>query len=65
MNIKIRSESGKEYFAIYNTENLEKFVKMIIKTNQMFLNVNDSKGRKGILKISSIESLVEIKEDTQ
>ncbi|MES5812465.1 hypothetical protein ACNF46_003465 [Mammaliicoccus sciuri] len=65
MNIKIRSESGKEYFAIYNTENLEKFVKMIIKTNQMFLKVNDSKGRKGILKISSIESLVEIKEDTQ
>ncbi|WP_239740784.1 hypothetical protein [Mammaliicoccus sp. P-M59] len=65
MNIKIRSESGKEYFAIYNTENLEKFVKMIIKTNQMFLKVNDSKGRKGILKISSIESLTEIKEDAQ
>lgn len=65
MNIKLRSVSGKDYFANYNTENLEKFVKMIINSKQMFLKVNDSKGRKGILKISSIESLVEIKEDTQ
>ncbi|ANZ33060.1 hypothetical protein [Staphylococcus carnosus] len=63
MNIKLRSQSGKNYYATFATDDFKDTVKMILDCGLIYIKVTDKKGRKGLLKITEIESFIE--EDDQ
>lgn len=64
MKIKLRSESGATYFTTCITsKDLSSFVKMILETNQIYLYVYDDRERRGLLKFSTVESFMEVKEE--
>lgn len=58
MKIKMRSQTGEEYYSIFMSEDFDGAVKTVLKNGMSHVKVFDKHNRKGLLKVTEIESFI-------